>query len=33
MGAYEQKPHTRRDDVGDVAKQTEARMLHRTSNA
>ena len=32
MGAYVQKLHTRRGDVGDVAKQTEALLLHGTSS-
>jgi hypothetical protein len=31
MGAYEQKLHNRRDDAGDVAKQTEALLLHGAS--
>jgi hypothetical protein len=31
MGAYEQKLHIRRDDVGDVAKQTEALLLYGAS--
>ena len=31
MGAYEQKLHIRRDDAGDVAKQTEALLLHGAS--
>lgn len=31
MGAYEQKLHIRRDGAGDVAKQTEALLLHRAS--
>jgi len=32
MGAYVQKLHTRRDDAGDVAKQTEALLLHGASS-
>lgn len=32
MGAYEQKLYTRRDDAGDVAKQTEALLLHGASS-
>jgi hypothetical protein len=33
MGAYEQKLHIRLDDVGDVAVQTKALLLHRTSSS
>jgi hypothetical protein len=32
MGAYEQKLHIRRDDAGNVAKQTEALLLHGASS-